>query len=135
MIFGRRQYWRGTEVPNDTHGLVWNSLAADSVDIEALVLFPELRRACDDGLIEPQFMHPSELDRVDASPRGRVLEQTRERHPPIDDVVDATAWWARLDDAAESAVAAQPYRAPPKVGRNEPCPCGSGKKFKKCCGG
>ena len=28
-----------------------------------------------------------------------------------------------------------PIRAPPKVGRNEPCPCGSGKKFKKCCGG
>lgn len=25
-------------------------------------------------------------------------------------------------------------RAAPKVGRNEPCPCGSGKKFKKCCG-
>jgi uncharacterized protein len=23
----------------------------------------------------------------------------------------------------------------PKVGRSEPCPCGSGKKFKKCCGG
>jgi uncharacterized protein len=22
-----------------------------------------------------------------------------------------------------------------KVGRNEPCPCGSGKKYKKCCGG
>ena len=21
-----------------------------------------------------------------------------------------------------------------KIGRNEPCPCGSGKKFKKCCG-
>jgi uncharacterized protein len=29
----------------------------------------------------------------------------------------------------EVAVAMQP-----KVGRNEPCPCGSGKKFKKCCG-
>ncbi|MGE3189469.1 MAG: SEC-C metal-binding domain-containing protein [Vicinamibacterales bacterium] len=28
----------------------------------------------------------------------------------------------------------EPYRAPPKVGRNEPCPCGSGKKYKKCCG-
>ena len=25
-------------------------------------------------------------------------------------------------------------RGAPKVGRNEPCPCGSGKKFKKCCG-
>jgi hypothetical protein len=27
-----------------------------------------------------------------------------------------------------------PYVAPPKVGRNDPCPCGSGRKFKKCCG-
>lgn len=25
-------------------------------------------------------------------------------------------------------------RTTPKVGRNEPCPCGSGKKYKKCCG-
>jgi SEC-C motif-containing protein len=25
-------------------------------------------------------------------------------------------------------------RALPKTGRNEPCPCGSGKKYKKCCG-
>ena len=24
-------------------------------------------------------------------------------------------------------------RAAPKVGRNDPCPCGSGKKHKKCC--
>jgi preprotein translocase subunit SecA len=26
------------------------------------------------------------------------------------------------------------HRSPEKVGRNSPCPCGSGKKFKKCCG-
>jgi tetratricopeptide (TPR) repeat protein len=31
--------------------------------------------------------------------------------------------------ATASSIAARP-----KVGRNEPCPCGSGKKFKKCCG-
>ena len=30
--------------------------------------------------------------------------------------------------------ASTPYIAPPKVGRNDPCPCGSGKKYKKCCG-
>lgn len=29
----------------------------------------------------------------------------------------------------------QPYvREQPKIGRNDPCPCGSGKKYKKCCG-
>jgi preprotein translocase subunit SecA len=28
----------------------------------------------------------------------------------------------------------KPVRAGKKVGRNDPCPCGSGKKYKKCCG-
>ena len=28
----------------------------------------------------------------------------------------------------------QPAKAQPKVGRNDPCPCGSGKKYKNCCG-
>jgi len=28
----------------------------------------------------------------------------------------------------------QPIRVSPQVGRNDPCPCGSGKKYKKCCG-
>ena len=35
------------------------------------------------------------------------------------------------DHAADLAV---PVGSSPKVGRNEPCPCGSGKKYKKCCG-
>lgn len=34
----------------------------------------------------------------------------------------------------EEAQAPQPKRAEAKAGRNDPCPCGSGKKFKKCCG-
>ncbi len=30
----------------------------------------------------------------------------------------------------------EPYvREEPKVGRNDPCPCGGGRKYKKCCGG
>jgi preprotein translocase subunit SecA len=28
----------------------------------------------------------------------------------------------------------QPIRAEKRIGRNEPCPCGSGKKYKSCCG-
>jgi preprotein translocase subunit SecA len=28
----------------------------------------------------------------------------------------------------------KPVQKAKKVGRNEPCPCGSGKKYKKCCG-
>ncbi|MCK9996504.1 MAG: SEC-C domain-containing protein [Candidatus Krumholzibacteria bacterium] len=36
---------------------------------------------------------------------------------------------------ADSPTGARPVqREEPKVGRNDPCPCGSGKKYKKCCG-
>ena len=37
--------------------------------------------------------------------------------------------WLYVGDALESAPAASH-----KTGRNTPCPCGSGKKFKRCCG-
>jgi preprotein translocase subunit SecA len=36
--------------------------------------------------------------------------------------------------AAEAQAKAKPIRTGPKVGRNDPCPCGSGKKYKNCCG-
>jgi preprotein translocase subunit SecA len=39
-----------------------------------------------------------------------------------------------VSEAAAAADKPQPKRAGPKVGRNDPCPCGSGKKFKQCCG-
>jgi hypothetical protein len=124
--------WLAREGLEREPGQVWNHLAVGSANIEALPLFPELRRAYADGLVEPQFIDASELDEVESAPRGTVVEVTREQSPPIDDVVEATAWWDRSRSPRSVAVA--PYRAPPRVGRNEPCPCGSGKKFKKCCG-
>ena len=39
-----------------------------------------------------------------------------------------------VSEAAEAAERARPVRSGPKVGRNDPCPCGSGKKYKQCCG-
>ncbi len=38
------------------------------------------------------------------------------------------------DGAGEVKLDLPVRRAMPKVGRNEPCPCGSGKKYKNCCG-
>ena len=35
---------------------------------------------------------------------------------------------------SETRPANKPAKAAPRVGRNDPCPCGSGKKYKKCCG-
>jgi preprotein translocase subunit SecA len=39
-----------------------------------------------------------------------------------------------VSEAANAVEKAKPVRTGPKVGRNDPCPCGSGKKFKQCCG-
>jgi len=48
--------------------------------------------------------------------------------------LSALADEAMADEEMEEAPRATPVRAGPKVGRNDPCPCGSGKKYKKCCG-
>ena len=40
---------------------------------------------------------------------------------------------ARMAGAGEMQAVQQVVRGD-KVGRNDPCPCGSGKKYKKCCG-
>ena len=140
--------WLSREGLERQPSYVWGALAAQSADIEALAVFPEFRRAYDEGLIDPQTIGRSELDDVEASPRGTFLERMKDRQPPIDDVSQATSWWAHFGELAsgrraEELAAAgdfdddgpvEPYRAPVKVGRNEPCPCGSGKKYKKCCG-
>ncbi|MHB8730141.1 MAG: SEC-C metal-binding domain-containing protein, partial [Sulfuricaulis sp.] len=53
---------------------------------------------------------------------------------------DAMQNYARIGRTLYEAVLSEPRietRAPErheKIGRNEPCPCGSGKKYKRCCG-
>lgn len=42
-----------------------------------------------------------------------------------------TLFRARMDDAR---IGSAPARAEPRPGRNDPCPCNSGRKYKKCCG-
>lgn len=47
----------------------------------------------------------------------------------------AAYWTSRRAMPSHAPMPAMPIvRATPKVGRNDPCPCGSGKKVKKCCG-
>lgn len=42
-------------------------------------------------------------------------------------------YWLPLRQSAAVQAATPVERDQPKVGRNDPCPCGSGKKYKKCC--
>ncbi len=51
---------------------------------------------------------------------------------------DAMISYAHMGNSIQTALAEerqpqQPFISEEKVGRNDPCPCGSGKKYKKCC--
>ena len=41
--------------------------------------------------------------------------------------------WKKEDEEERRLLAAEEALLMPKIGRNDPCPCGSGKKYKKCC--
>lgn len=70
---------------------------------------------------------------------GLAVDQVRDRLDMAERLADVYEEQGRRGEAAELRKEAK--RSVPatrvtkqKVGRNEPCPCGSGKKFKKCCG-
>jgi len=50
-------------------------------------------------------------------------------------LVKAYQYFRARRQEVSSADSVEPRRSASKVGRNDPCPCGSGKKYKRCCGG
>ena len=72
---------------------------------------------------------------------GLAVDQVRDRLDMLERLADVCEEQGRKGEAAElrkqvkrSAAVAATRVTRQKIGRNEPCPCGSGKKFKKCCG-
>ncbi|NLD51716.1 MAG: hypothetical protein GX650_02365 [Clostridiales bacterium] len=65
----------------------------------------------------------------------RALYQLRiEKAPERREVAKPTQAIGAGDQAPQQRGAARPVKAGEKVGRNSPCPCGSGKKYKHCHG-
>ena len=67
---------------------------------------------------------------------GKALDDRLEAHGhgPVFCVQRAEDEAPAASPAVEAAVLPAAEAKPVKVGRNDPCPCGSGKKYKKCCG-
>jgi hypothetical protein len=104
------------------------------------------------GLIDPVFTSydhfREDLGRTLADPE-RMAGFRYDKIGPLDDAIAELAGWYAFSDAAKQNRARQlarevagfeprPAETPvinpfKSVGRNDPCPCGSGKKFKKCC--
>jgi preprotein translocase subunit SecA len=54
--------------------------------------------------------------------------------PPAPDGKNPSDMVTEATEAAAARAKSKPVRSGPKVGRNDPCPCASGKKYKHCCG-
>jgi hypothetical protein len=147
----------------DKNDIVWSELVAYSTDLYAPELLPEIEKAYEDGLVDPTFIDLDDVKQDLAKGQEWALARLAEspHRRLVDDTVKEMEWWASFHEKEPlrlPAPALDPWlpepaldplplargfadtysgfkRTAPKIGRNDPCPCGSGKKYKKCCGG
>jgi len=117
---------------------VWDELVCCSCDIYPEELIEDIEQAYKERLVDPGYIGFDDVQR----------DLTM-----VEDTIQEMGWWACFRDdrpsrvegtaqaSAKSKRTALTTRAfvpikktKPKIGRNEPCTCGSGKKYKKCCG-
>jgi len=125
--------------PNSTYYVHNGLLVSHLMDFDAVELIDEIRALFEHNSVDISI--PGDLEDVEielgvrderSTPRPKYglaamegLNQFLEHAEP--GMYDSTGWNATQKSA-------QTYiRETPKIGRNEPCHCGSGKKYKRCC--
>ncbi|MCX5704843.1 MAG: preprotein translocase subunit SecA [Candidatus Omnitrophica bacterium] len=95
---------------------------------EAFQMFTEMCGSIKEEAVETVFkLQPAKEERF----RGVFSSVTQQMVHPEAAKFESPAAEGFTAESAESKSVQSTH---PKVGRNEPCPCGSGKKYKKCCG-
>jgi len=134
---------------------LWSFLISACLDLHPRELLEPIRGIYERDLVDTMIV--GDFDTVEAEAARDPEEWRRafvEAHPPLTDAAEAVSWWScfqppdpledygdDLDDLeAEPLYLQEPFplaepfqRMEPKIGRNDLCPCGSGKKYKKCC--
>lgn len=138
----------------------WDELVSCSLDLHPEGLMVEIRDAYERDVVDSGFVGFGEAEAELEKGREAVLDALRENpflgfvgsveeemaswacfsEENDEDHPDSYGWDPDGEDGGRS-LEGSTWKPPttvrreaPKVGRNEPCPCGSGKKFKKCCG-
>ncbi|GAB3549354.1 YecA family protein [Noviherbaspirillum agri] len=104
-------FWEGMNLRAEAWEPIWSSNIADMVEPIYLLGAEEIEEEEAELVDDPTKRHKLAVEMEAAIPHIH-------------------RYWKPLRKSAVQQV----QREAPKVGRNDPCPCGSGKKFKKCCG-
>lgn len=139
-------------------------LVATLEDLAAVEALEEIRQAFEARMVDEGLTNWARVQKSVRDPEQtleKTLEQLETTGIP--DLIDELRTWACFSEKPEPRPVPESRRMPPigwepltldslendveapsatgtifskerKVGRNEPCPCGSGKKYKKCCG-
>ena len=117
-------------------------------DLGAAELLPQVRQACAAQLVDPSYATLEEVEECCALDEAAIVRELRHGHHYLDDAAQSMSWQAQFhpdggDDGFDDEFPPDEdfadflpetyIRPEPKIGRNDPCPCGSGKKYKKCC--
>ena len=127
---------------------IWVGWAIAICEIGAPEFEDRAKKVFDDGGVDDLFMgwHNFEKELKYTTGEEKAPNQWlgEYENPVIESTIDELSWWHCFSkEAIKGAVDAklmEPFQKREalfsevgKVGRNDPCPCGSGKKFKKCC--
>ncbi len=115
------------------------SLIGVACDLYPDEIYTEIKEAYEKERVNSTWIGIKDVDRTLQLGKEEVLRRDIYENSHCDlitDVIKKTSWWAYAKESEEKNLfdASTTFkRETPKVGRNDPCFCGSGKKYKKCC--
>lgn len=132
-----------------------SEIVCSLVDHEAKHLLKKIKQLYDAELIDTFMCGDYDSIEEDISNKAfSKFQQQKEVRKPLERLEEYMDWWQTWEPLAPSFSGASHLssfekpeddlkyiasgqgtykRSNPKIGRNDPCPCGSGKKYKKCC--
>jgi hypothetical protein len=143
------------------HNPIWSNLVATAALLYPGELLADIRRANDEGMVEEYFIAWDDVERPMSAGKDATMAELAGNwaYRWIDDTAGEMGGWGCFQEednkpfGKDKIVRAIPVeevlddpeppdyepvetfqREGPKIGRNDPCPCGSGKKYKRCCG-
>jgi hypothetical protein len=120
---------------------LWNALISACTDFGMSEHLEAIRAAYAEGLCDPWVDRLEDVEIEICLPSANSERVQWIRYQLIDNAIAEMHNWfcfksppVRASDLNDAEPATPVKREHPKIGRNDPCPCLSGKKYKKCCG-
>ncbi len=125
----------------------WNALVSESTQLHPEELYEDIKTAFDDDLVETFFIKMGSVEEALKGSKEQAIHELKQKRRCrlIDDAISELENWTCFEQPERKKRKPKNnmrslFKSPAphvakskKIGRNKPCPCGSGKKYKKCC--